>query len=114
MPPDQYRSSPRSDNWMAPANSDYTPNLNTGRSRSIVGEEQAKMADLRAQLAVLREKVAQIDRKYAAEKPRVEPCLIEDILSGEVVETPFGAHFETERLYERHRRHGSVGFGDLF
>jgi uncharacterized protein YprB with RNaseH-like and TPR domain len=72
------------------------------------------MADLRAQLAVLREKVAQIDRKYAAEKPRVEPCLIEDILSGEIVETPFGAHFETERLYERHRRHGSVGFGDLF
>src|ERR1700682_4481839 len=72
------------------------------------------MADLRTQLAVLREKVAQIDRKYAAEKPRVEPCLIEDILSGEVVETPFGAHFETERLYERHRRHGSVVFGDLF
>src|SRR4029077_18421656 len=28
-------------------------------------------------------------------------------------ETPYGSHFETERLYERHRRHGSVGIGDL-
>ncbi len=72
------------------------------------------MADIREQLAFLREKVAHIDRKYAAmEKPRVAPCLIEEIVSGQVVETSFGAHFETERLYERHRRHGSVGIADL-
>jgi uncharacterized protein YprB with RNaseH-like and TPR domain len=72
------------------------------------------MTDIREQLAFLREKVAHIDRKYAAmEKPRVAPCLIEEIVSGQVVETPFGAHFETERLYERHKRHGSVGFADL-
>src|SRR5579864_4090507 len=72
------------------------------------------MAGIQEQLALLREKVARIDRKYAeAEKPRVAPCLIEEIVSGEVVETSFGAHFETERLYERHRRHGSVGIADL-
>ena len=70
------------------------------------------MGDFRQQLALLRQKVARIDRKYA-EKPRITPCLIEEIVSGEVVETPFGAHFETERLYERHRRHGSVGIADL-
>jgi hypothetical protein len=68
------------------------------------------MQDFREQLAVLRQKVASIDRKYAAaEKPSVAPTHIEEIVSGEVIETAFGAHFETERLYERQRRHGSVG-----
>src|SRR5579863_5959441 len=71
------------------------------------------MGDFRQQLALLRQKVARIDRKYAAESPRVAPCLIEEIVSGEVVETSFGAHFETERLYERYRRHGSVAIADL-
>ena len=72
------------------------------------------MADIQEQLALLRQKVARIDRKYAAaERERVAPCLIEQVVSGQVVETAFGAHFETERLYERHRRHGSVGIADL-
>ena len=62
---------------------------------------------------MLREKVARIDRKYAAEPKRVAPCHIEDVVSGQVVETALGTHFETERLYERHRRHGSVGIADL-
>jgi uncharacterized protein YprB with RNaseH-like and TPR domain len=93
---------------------DYRPNLKASRSRSIVGEDKANMTDFREQLAVLRQKVASIDRKYSApEKPRVTPTHLEDIVSGEVIETAFGAHFETERLYERHRRHGSVGIADL-
>ena len=72
------------------------------------------MAGFHEQLAILRQKVASIDRKYATAEPaRIQPCQIEEIVSGAVVETPFGAHFETERLYERHRRHGSVGFADL-
>jgi hypothetical protein len=71
------------------------------------------MSGFQAQLAMLREKVARIDQNYAAEPKRVEPCHIEDVVSGQVVETAFGTHFETERLYERHRRHGSVGIADL-
>ncbi len=72
------------------------------------------MAGFHEQLALLREKVARIDRKYATTaRERVAPCLIEDVVQGQVVETAFGAHFETERLYERHRRHGSVGIADL-
>src|SRR6185503_5703713 len=72
---------------------DYRPNLKASRSRYIVGEDKAKMANIREQLAFLREKVAHIDRKYAAmEKPRVAPCLIEEIVSGQVVETSYGAH----------------------
>ena len=34
-------------------------------------------------------------------------------MSGEVVRTPLGEHFETEKLWERHRRHGSVDISDL-
>jgi uncharacterized protein YprB with RNaseH-like and TPR domain len=39
--------------------------------------------------------------------------LIEELISGEVVSTPHGRHFETERLWERHRRHGSMDISDL-
>ena len=88
--------------------------MKAGRFPSIVGEEKANVADIREQLALLRQKVAHIDRKYAtADKPRIAPCLIEQVVSGEVIETSVGAHFETERLYERYRRHGSVGIADL-
>lgn len=34
-------------------------------------------------------------------------------MSGEVVETPEGTHFETEKLYARHRRHGSLDISVL-
>ena len=82
------------------------------------------MGSLAEQLAFLRQKVAGIDRKYADLRPRLgayepPPRLpehaekIETVLSGEVVETVFGKHFETEKLYPKHRRHGSVSMGDL-
>lgn len=90
------------------------------------------MSDLREQLEALRARVARIDSKYAAKyaardtrdwgeipepEKRVEPAFplrfVEEWLTGEQVETPFGRHFETEKLYERHRRHGSAGIGDL-
>lgn len=71
------------------------------------------MPGFQDQLALLRQKVARIDRKYATEPKRVEPCHIENVVSGQIVENACGTHFETERLYERHRRHGSVGISDL-
>lgn len=80
------------------------------------------MSDLQDQLVALRRKIARIDRKYA-EGPAAPPkppadtrparYFPEECLSGEVVETPLGRHFETERLYERHRRHGSVDISNL-
>jgi hypothetical protein len=76
--------------------------------------------DVQEQLAALRRQIARIDRKYAspaaapARTPPPKPGrFIEDLLSGEVVRTPFGEHFETEKLWESHRRHGSIGIGDL-
>jgi len=88
------------------------------------------MEDLQEQLAALRKHVARIDRKYV-EGPRNEAStgaaklerapddrrptryFIENLMSGEVVHTPHGEHFETERMWERHRRHGSVDISDL-
>jgi len=74
--------------------------------------------DLQEQLAALRRRVARIDRKYAAPPPvRLAPPqpgrLIEELVRGEVVHTPLGEHFEAERLWERHRRHGSMDIADL-
>ena len=79
------------------------------------------MEDIQEQLAALRRRVAKIDRKWSkpAPSPRVIPerpphsQLIHELLSGEVVTTPLGQHFETERIWENHRRHGSVYVSDL-
>jgi uncharacterized protein YprB with RNaseH-like and TPR domain len=78
------------------------------------------MEDLRRQLEELRRRVARIDRKYAAEPPsrraaaeRPSRYFIEELMSGEVVRTAHGEHFETEKLWERHRRHGTVDISDL-
>ena len=71
------------------------------------------------QLAYLRRTVAGIDQKYAGLPPPIRknelnPAgFVEELLSGEVVETPFGKHFETEKLYARHKRHGSYEISDL-
>lgn len=88
--------------------------------------------DIQEQLAYLRRTVSQTaaraDLKYGrygtAAAPAPEPDLgetalrenggfVEDLLTGEVVETPCGRHFETEKLYARHKRYGSCDISDL-
>ncbi len=72
-------------------------------------------------LALLRRKIERINRKYAspattaqrAEAARPARYFIERWISGHVIQTPRGQHFETERLWERHRRHGSMDVGAL-
>jgi uncharacterized protein len=87
------------------------------------------MEDIQEQLAALRRRVARIDRKYNSPEPaasvplrvplnlvaekREAAVYIHELMSGEVVSTSHGEHFETERVWERHRRHGSVGIADL-
>jgi uncharacterized protein YprB with RNaseH-like and TPR domain len=78
------------------------------------------MSDFQEQLAHLRRRIAKIDRKYTRPAPR---SLIpnpqspipapEEWLHGEEVGTAHGVHYETEKLYERQRRHGSIGIVDL-
>ena len=92
------------------------------------------MSDFQEQLADLRRRIAKIDRKYARHQPPVtshqspatssqspatssqppapSPQPPED-LPWQEVETEHGRHYETEKLYERHRRHGSIGIVDL-
>jgi uncharacterized protein len=84
------------------------------------------VGDLQEQLAMLRRKIRRIDRKYASplpapvEPPKIPPedsaplhHFVDEFMSGEVVQTAFGSHFETEKLYERHRRHGSMDISNL-
>jgi len=94
------------------------------------------MEDIQQQLTALRRRIARIDRKYAApaegrpeggcaqpkigepfpaarREPRPSRYFIENLMSGEVVRTPHGEHFETEKLWESYRRHGSVDISDL-
>lgn len=80
------------------------------------------MEDVQQQLAALRRRIARIDRKYTNPReasPRLNLSIrpprqaVEELLAGEVVRTPHGCHFEIERVWERHRRHGSVGIADL-
>jgi uncharacterized protein YprB with RNaseH-like and TPR domain len=62
----------------------------------------------------LRQIIANINRKYDARPlppPRRMP--VEEFLSGEEIETAFGRHFETEKLWEHHRHHGSADIGAL-
>src|SRR5262245_48110457 len=83
--------------------------------------------DIQEQLVELRKKIARIDRKYAAAPaytpaatPAAQPgrsrparYFVEELISGSVVETAAGGHFETEKLYEKHRRHGSMDISSL-
>src|SRR3984885_14077306 len=78
------------------------------------------MSDFQEQLAHLRKRIAKIDCKYSrsaakAPIPKPQPPIPtpEDWLHGEEIATSHGVHYETERLYERQRRHGSVGIVDL-
>src|SRR5438046_5549662 len=84
--------------------------------------------DVQEQLAQLRRQIARIDGKYTAGKytaatpaPPSAPLrperparyFVEELISGKVVETAQGGHFETEKLYQRHRRHGSMDISSL-
>jgi len=77
------------------------------------------MSDLQEQLADLRRRIAKIDRKFAKpraispEPPAPIPEHLDETYPFEEVETAHGRHFETAKLYERHRRHGSIGIVDL-
>jgi len=74
--------------------------------------------DIREQLAHLRRTVDGISARYE-ELPRRSPenyatrGLIEDLISGEVVATPHGSHFETEQLFPALHRHGSYEISGL-
>jgi hypothetical protein len=91
--------------------------MNQGRAKK---RRKSAYMTITEQLARLRQTVATIDRKYAhlppPPVPQPEPAtawFVEELLTGAVVETPLGRHFETEKLYARHQRYGSYDISDL-
>ena len=52
-------------------------------------------------------------QEQAHENDAHAQAAVEEWMGGEVIETAHGRHFETEKLYERHRRHGSADIGSL-
>src|SRR6185312_9615268 len=94
----------------------------SGYAEISTSEERANAKDcrmdIREQLAILRQKVEGIDARYRT--PSRPPArqesagsLIEDLVSGEVIHTAHGTHFETERHFPIHHRHGSYEISDL-
>ncbi len=86
----------------------------------VRSEDQAKLAgSLADQLAQLRQRIARLEQrtKLSSSSPtRKQPpqrLRLEEYLGGQEVQTPYGSHFETEKLYPRHRRHGSMDLSDL-
>src|SRR6266480_2732953 len=81
--------------------------LITSRLYLMEGKEKAKRRmDIHEQLLELRRKIASIDRKYASPAPvpatphpplRPHRYFVEELISGEVVSTADGEHFETEK-----------------
>ena len=80
------------------------------------------MGDIQEQLALLKRRIARIDRKYSRGVPAPPPAardvrparyFVDEWMSGREVETPHGRHFESERTWQRHRRHGSVDISVL-
>jgi uncharacterized protein YprB with RNaseH-like and TPR domain len=77
------------------------------------------MSLLQEQLAGLRQRMARAaadcDERIAARSAAARASFhhVEQWLSGGEVETDFGRHFETEKIYEHHRRHGSADIGSL-
>ena len=81
------------------------------------------MEPIEQQLARLRQRIAAIDSKFAARSSsraaapapssKAARWFIEEWSHGEVVGNEFGEHFQTERLFARHKQHGSADIGGL-
>lgn len=77
------------------------------------------------QLALLRQRIAAIELRFAqrsfgpraTRREQLDPgpvrSRIEQWADGEVVQNPFGEHFQTERLFSRYKRHGAIDIGSL-
>ncbi len=96
-------------------------------TQSSDAAEPLSRSAMQEQLALLRARVQRVNEKYAGRPapeapedpvfsthlPRPAARYIEEWLTGEEVQTQFGRHFETEKLWEPHRRHGSADIGAL-
>ncbi|MFL6417558.1 MAG: ribonuclease H-like domain-containing protein [Bryobacteraceae bacterium] len=84
----------------------------------------ALLLDTEEQLARLRQRIAVIDRKFSARRegeirqpsppfPPTTRCFIEEWSEGQVMANDHGEHFQMERLFPAHKRHGVAEIGAL-
>ena len=73
------------------------------------------MLDTEDQLARLRKRISVIEQRSARGPvaPPIQRVRFEECISGQVVSTPHGQHFETEQFFPGHRPHGSADVGAL-
>lgn len=75
------------------------------------------MLDTEEQLVRLRQRIAAVERRLAEAPARAEATRkrtrMEDCVSGQIVVTAAGQHFETEHLFPGHRPHGTADIGAL-
>jgi len=71
------------------------------------------LSTLGNQLDSLRQRMAEVDRKYAPAVSTQPKPKIEDWISGSTVTTAAGTHFECTRVWGRHQRHGSMQLFEL-
>jgi uncharacterized protein YprB with RNaseH-like and TPR domain len=74
---------------------------------------QAQLDDLRKRMAAAAARADQAAAAAADARGKMPLIPIEQHMDGRIVETGFGSHFEHERLWPAHRRHGSVDIGGL-
>ncbi len=71
------------------------------------------MSTIANQLDSLRQRIAEVDRKYTSVPSTQPKPKIEDWISGATVTTAAGTHFECTRVWGRHQRHGSMQLSEL-
>ena len=73
--------------------------------------------DTEEQLARLRQRIATVERRFSEPRlPAPPPPVrvnIEECVSGQVITSAYGQHFESERFFPGHRPHGSADVGAL-
>jgi uncharacterized protein YprB with RNaseH-like and TPR domain len=101
----------------------------------LAKKQRNTVLDTEGQLSRLRQRIAAIELRFAQRRfspaPAVSPGVfdpepaiddlparehgrgIETWCDGQVVENQFGSHFQTERLFARHKQHGAADIGAL-
>lgn len=78
-----------------------------------MSELEQQLEQLRRRIAAASERAARQVEARLAERTQTLHTRLEEVITGEYVDTPHGRHFETERRWEHFRRHGNMDISRL-